>query len=66
MSICVDGRATLEGTDCVVRLSGRADDAALAETSPLLLVQDLELVPLGRAMAGQRAPPPLLARAAAA
>lgn len=41
---------------CLVRLSGTADDDALRETSPLILVNDLDLVPLGRAMRGD--PPP--------
>ncbi|EFN59785.1 hypothetical protein CHLNCDRAFT_56574 [Chlorella variabilis] len=54
ISMCVDAKAGLtEGTgQCVVRLSGAADDEALRETSPLILVNDLDLVPLGKAMRG--------------
>ena len=53
MSICVDARAALEGGQCLVRLSGVAEEgAALRETAPLVLINDLDLVPLGRAMRG--------------
>jgi hypothetical protein len=54
ISVCVDARAgLLDGTGaCVVRLSGAAEDGALRETSPLVLVNDLDLVPLGKAMRG--------------
>lgn len=41
---------------CLVRLSGMADEDALRETSPLILVNDLDLVPLGRAMRGDLPP----------
>lgn len=58
ISMCVDARAGLtdNGAKCVVRLSGTADEAALRETSPLVAVNDIDLVPLGRAMRGD---PPL-------
>ncbi|KAL4421597.1 hypothetical protein ABPG75_010888 [Micractinium tetrahymenae] len=72
ISMCVDAKAGLVGQDgsrsgsssggiagsgqCMVRLSGTADDEALRETSPLILINDLDLVPLGRAMRGD--PPP--------
>lgn len=59
LSVCVDARAGLaEGTGhCLVRLSGAADDAALRETAPLIVVNDLDLVPLGRGMRGDPPPP---------
>lgn len=69
ISMCVDAQAGLVGGgnsngsnngagagQCMIRLSGSADDEALRETSPLILVNDLDLVPLGRAMRGD--PPP--------
>ncbi|PSC68967.1 hypothetical protein C2E20_7463 [Micractinium conductrix] len=71
ISMCVDAKAglvpptgggggsSLTGGGaglCVLRLSGAADDAALRETSPLILVNDLDLVPVGRGMRGD--PPP--------
>ncbi|KAI3429707.1 hypothetical protein D9Q98_005792 [Chlorella vulgaris] len=58
ISVCVDARAALaDGTgQCVLRLGGTADDEALRETSPLILVNDVDLVPLGKAMRGD--PPP--------
>ena len=52
ISVCVDAKAALEGGQCLVRLSGTADDGALRETSPLILVNDLDLVTLGKAMRG--------------
>ncbi len=71
ISMCVDAKAGLVGDgsgnnisggggagagQCLIRLSGTADDDALRETSPLILINDLDLVPLGRAMRGD--PPP--------
>lgn len=72
MSMCVDAKAALtseaEGAgasgaaggagagECLLRLSGTADDKSLSETSPLFLVNDVDLVALGRAMRGD---PPL-------
>lgn len=65
ISMCVDAKAGLVGQDntssnnasqCMIRLSGTTDDEALRETSPLILINDLDLVPLGRAMRGD--PPP--------
>lgn len=58
ISMCVDAKAGLaDGTGhCLVRISGTADDAALRETSPLIVINDLDLVPLGKAMRGD--PPP--------
>ena len=54
MSICVDAKAGLaEGSGhCMVRLSGAADDNVLRETSPLVLINEVDLVPLGKAMRG--------------
>ena len=60
LSVCVDARAGLSDASghCLVRLSGAADEAAgLRETAPLILVNDLDLVPLGRAMRGDPPPP---------
>ena len=58
ISMCVDARAALvEGSgNCLLRFVGAAEDEALRETSPLIAVNDLDLVPLGRAMRGD--PPP--------
>lgn len=71
ISMCVDVKAGLVSQEadsfvgsnnstgmgqCIVRLSGTADDEALRETSPLILVNDLDLVPVGKAMRGD--PPP--------
>ncbi len=58
ISMCVDAKAALADSSghCLLRLVGAAEEEALRETSPLILVNDLDLVPLGRAMRGD--PPP--------
>ena len=58
VSVCVDARAGLADASghAVLRLSGVAEEGALRESAPLILVNDLDLVPLGRAMRGD--PPP--------
>jgi hypothetical protein len=58
ISMCVDAKAGLVGScsQCIVRFSGTADDEALRETSPLIVVNDLDLVPLGSAMRGDPSP----------
>ena len=62
ISMCVDAKAALAegaegGGQCLLRLSGAVDDTALRETSPLFLANDVDLVPLGRAMRGDPPPP---------
>jgi hypothetical protein len=70
ISMCVDAKAALTegaegGGQCLLRLSGTTDDTALRETSPLFLVNDLDLVTLGRAMRGDPPAPTAAASAAA-
>lgn len=63
VSLCLDAKGGVSpaGT-CVVTLSGTAEEAALRETSPLVAVNDLELVPLAHSLWGL--PPPAAWRAA--
>lgn len=58
ISMCVDAKAALADSSghCLLRFAGAAEEEALRETSPLIMVNDLDLVPLGRAMRGD--PPP--------
>lgn len=58
ISMSVDAKAALADSNghCLLRFVGAAEEDALRETSPLILVNDLDLVPLGRAMRGD--PPP--------
>jgi hypothetical protein len=64
VSMCLDASAGVEGDALVLTFSGAADDDALRATSPLVLTNELELVPLGKAMRGD--PPSQPVRAAPA
>lgn len=63
VSLCWNVKAAVEKGDVIIRIGGRADDAAVRETSPLVVVTDLDLVPLGKAMRGD---PPAHSAAASA
>lgn len=52
VSLCVDIKGSAEGGDFVVHVAGTADDARVRETSPMVLTNDIDLVPLGKAMRG--------------
>lgn len=52
VSACVDTKGEVEEGSFIVRLSGRADEAALRATSPLVVTNEIDLVPLGKAMRG--------------
>ena len=52
VSVCVDTRGEVEGGAFMVQLSGKAEDAALRATSPLVMTNEIDLVPLGKAMRG--------------
>lgn len=52
ISLCLDTKGSVAGTDFIVQLSGTAEDGAVRETSPLVMTNDLDLVPLGKAMRG--------------
>lgn len=52
VSLCWDAKAAVERGDVMLRITGRANDEALRETSPLVAITDLDLVPLGKAMRG--------------
>jgi hypothetical protein len=58
-SACVDAAGEVRGGEFIVRLAGTADPAALRATSPLVLTNEIDLVPLGKAMRGDppAAPP---------
>ncbi|GAB4822561.1 hypothetical protein N2152v2_009607 [Parachlorella kessleri] len=52
VSLCLDLKGSVQGGNCVVTLSGTADEALLRETSPLVAINDLELVSAAVAMFG--------------
>ena len=52
ISLCLDTRGGVAGTDFIVQVSGTAEEGAVRETSPLVMTNDLDLVPLGKAMRG--------------
>ena len=52
VSVCVDTAGEVENNQFIVKLSGKADEAALRATSPLVLTNEIDLVPLGKMMRG--------------
>lgn len=52
VSLCLDVKGSVSGGSCWVTLSGTADEAQLRETSPLVAVNDLELLPAAVALFG--------------
>ena len=52
VSVCLDVKGGTDSGPFVVSFSGTADDAHLRATSPLILNNEIDLVPLGRAMRG--------------
>jgi len=52
VSVCVDTAGEVEDNEFMVKLSGKADEDALRATSPLVLTNEIDLVPLGKLMRG--------------
>jgi hypothetical protein len=52
VSVCVDTAGEVEDNQFMVKLSGKADEDALRATSPLVLTNEIDLVPLGKLMRG--------------
>ncbi|KAH7615566.1 hypothetical protein Ndes2526B_g09687 [Nannochloris sp. 'desiccata'] len=52
VSVCVDTAGEVEDDQFMVKLSGKADEDALRATSPLVLTNEIDLVPLGKLMRG--------------
>lgn len=52
ISMCMDTKGEVQGGVFMAMFSGKADEAALRATSPLVLTNELDLVPLGKAMRG--------------
>ena len=52
VSVCVDTAGEVENNQFMVKLSGKADEDALRATSPLVLTNEIDLVPLGKLMRG--------------
>lgn len=52
VSICLDTKGEVENGAFIASFSGKADEAALRATSPLVMTNEIDLVPLGKAMRG--------------
>ena len=52
VSVCLDTKGEVQDGKFMLFLSGTADQAALRATSPLVLTNEIDLVPLGKAMRG--------------
>ena len=52
VSVCIDTAGEVEGGQFIVKLSGKAEESALRATSPLVLTNEIDLVPLGKLMRG--------------
>ena len=52
ISVCVDTAGEVENNEFMVKFSGKADESALRATSPLVLTNEIDLVPLGKLMRG--------------
>jgi len=52
VSMCVDTKGEVNSGAFVISFSGKADEASLRATSPMVLTNEIDLVPLGKAMRG--------------
>ena len=52
ISVCVDTAGEVENNEFMVKFSGKADERAIRATSPLVLTNEIDLVPLGKLMRG--------------
>ena len=52
VSVCLDSAGEVENNHFLIKLSGKAEETALRATSPLVLTNEIDLVPLGKAMRG--------------